>query len=203
MTDATDAVIADIDAGDIAAAFGGTDAVLDAAAAIAAAEAGAEDSTDVVSRLRIQFDANTTTDAGIGLNFRQRFQTEEGATGNGGNAARFGLSYEGLSVNVGNIVGVIEGSPNLYMGTNSGGIGLEGHSWSNLAVNNAGGRFGWTLYDSAGNGADNGVEVMYSANGLGLHVHTTEGSTGYDPGATLQRTIRNQIRSYLTDHTRE
>lgn len=144
-----------------------------------AAVAAVEDSTDVVSRLRIQFDAKTTTDAGIGLNFRQRFQTEEGSTGNGGNGARFGLSYEGLSVNVGNIVGVIEGSPNLYMGTNSGGIGLEGHSWSNLAVNNAGGRFGWTAYDSAGAGADNGVEVMYSANGLGLHVHTTEGSTGY------------------------
>lgn len=134
--------------------------------------------TDVVSRFRLQADVSTTTDAGIGLNARQRFQTEEGNTGNGGNGVRFGVTYEGLAVNFGNINGVIESAPNLYMSTNSAGIGLEGQSWSNLAVNNAGGAFGWTAYSSGGAGA-NGVEAIYSANGLGLHVHDTDVSTGY------------------------
>jgi outer membrane protein OmpU len=136
-------------------------------------------STDVVSRFRLQADVSTTTDAGIGLNARQRFQTEENLTGNGGNGVRFGMTYEGLAINFGNINGVIESAPNLYLSTNSAGIGLEGQSWSNLAVNNAGGRFGWTAYDSAGAGANNGVEVIYSMNGMGVHVHSTEDSTGF------------------------
>jgi outer membrane protein OmpU len=135
-------------------------------------------STDVVSRARIQADANTTTDSGIGLNYRQRFQTEENNTG-GLNGARFGLSYEGVMVNFGNICGVLECTPNHYMGTNSAGIGLEGQSWSNMPLNNAGGSWGWTAYSSGGAGATNGIEVMYSANGLGLHVHTTETSTAF------------------------
>jgi outer membrane protein OmpU len=140
--------------------------------------AGVADTTDVVSRFRLQADVKTTTDSGIGLNARQRFQTEEGVTGNGGNGVRFGVTYSGLAVNFGNINGVIESAPNLYMSTNSAGIGLEGQSWSNLATNNAGGAFGWTAYSSGGAGA-NGVEVIYSANGLGLHVHDRDGSTGY------------------------
>jgi outer membrane protein OmpU len=140
--------------------------------------AGAADDTSVVSRFRLQADVKTTTDAGIGLNARQRFQTEEGATGNGGNGVRFGVTYSGMAINFGNINGVIESAPNLYMSTNSAGIGLEGQSWSNIATNNAGGSWGWTAYSSGGAGA-NGVEVIYSANGLGLHVHNRDGSTGY------------------------
>jgi outer membrane protein OmpU len=146
--------------------------------------AGAADDTSVVSRFRLQADVKTTTDAGIGLNARQRFQTEEGATGNGGNGVRFGVTYSGLAINFGNINGVIESAPNLYMSTNSAGIGLEGQSWSNLAVNNAGGAFDWTAYSSGGAGA-NGVEVIYSANGLGLHVHDRDGSTGYGANYTI------------------
>jgi outer membrane protein OmpU len=140
---------------------------------------GAEDSTDVVSRARIQADASTTTDAGLGLSYRQRFQTEENSTG-GLNGARFGVSYEGVMIQAGNICGVIECTPGLYMGTNSAGIGLEGQSWHSLAANiaGAGAIFNWTAYSSGGAGATNGVEVMYNANGLGLHLHSTETTTG-------------------------
>jgi outer membrane protein OmpU len=141
---------------------------------------GAPDSTDIVSRARIQADASTTTDAGLGLSYRQRFQTEENNTG-GLNGARFGLSYEGVMVQMGNICGVIECTPGLYMSTNSAGIGLEGQSWHSLATNiaGAGALFNWTAYSSGGAGATNGVEVMYNANGLGLHVQSTDVSTGF------------------------
>ncbi|NBV60649.1 MAG: porin [Rhodobacteraceae bacterium] len=93
-----------------------------------AATAAVADSTDVASRVRFQLDASTTTDAGIGLNVRQRIQTEENGT-NDTNGARFGLTYNGLSLNVGNINGVIESTPNLYMNTNSAGVGLEGNGF--------------------------------------------------------------------------
>ena len=158
-------------------------AVTAAAAAIAAsagtpATAAVADSTDVASRVRFQLDASTTTDAGIGLNVRQRIQTEENGT-NDTNGARFGLTYNGLSLNVGNINGVIESTPNLYMNTNSAGVGLEGNGFHSLATNNAGGSWRWTAYSSGGAGATNGVEVIYSANGLRLHAADTDGATAY------------------------
>jgi outer membrane protein OmpU len=159
-------------------ALGLANANLAAETAPTTGSAAGADTTDVVSRFRLQADVSTTTDSGIGLNARQRFQTEEGGTGNGGNGVRFGVTYSGLAINFGNINGVIESAPNLYMSTNSAGIGLEGQSFSNVATNNAGGSWGWTAYSSGGAGA-NGVEVIYSANGLGLHVHDRDGSTGY------------------------
>jgi outer membrane protein OmpU len=145
---------------------------------------GGESSTDVRSRLRIQADASTTTDAGVGLNVRTRFQIEENAT-NDSNGARFGLTYEGISVNFGNINGAVASAPGLYMGTQSGGVGLEGNSFSNVAPNNAGGTWAYTEYSSGGAGATNGMEVIYSSNGLGLHVHTTDGSTGIGANYTV------------------
>ena len=91
-----------------AAALTAANAAVTAAAAAIAASAGTPataavaDSTDVASRVRFQLDASTTTDAGIGLNVRQRIQTAENGT-NDTNGARFGLTYNGLSLNVGNI----------------------------------------------------------------------------------------------------
>jgi outer membrane protein OmpU len=131
-----------------------------------------ESSTNVISRLRLQADMSTTTDAGIGLNARQRWHSEENSAG-GMNGARFGVSYEGISVNFGNINGVIDSAPGMYLSTQSAGLGLEGNSYSNMAAS------GFTGYSNGGAGATNGMEVIYSANGLGLHVHTTEGSTAY------------------------
>jgi outer membrane protein OmpU len=136
----------------------------------------AADTTTVASRFRMQADVSTTTDAGVGLNARQRFQTEENAVGNGGNGVRFGLTYAGFAVNVGNINGVIESTPNLYLRSNSAGIGLEGNGLQSLVLSN------WTAYSSGAAGATNGVEVIYSANGLRLHAHDTGNAA--TPGAT-------------------
>jgi outer membrane protein OmpU len=160
----------------VAAAPG--DATPDEVAAAAEAARAANPDTRPVSRVRFQLDASTTTDAGMGLNVRQRIQSEENGT-NGTNGGRFGLTYGGLAVNVGNINGVIESTPNLYMRTNSAGIGLEGNSFHSLAINNAGGAFGWTAYSSGGAGATDGAEVIYSANGLRLHVSDTRAATAY------------------------
>ena len=134
--------------------------------------------TRVVSRVRFQLDASTTTDAGVGLNVRQRIQSEENGT-NDTNGGRFGLTFGGVAVNVGNINGVIESTPNLYMRSNSAGVGLEGNGFHSLALNSAAGAFGWTAYSSGGAGATNGVEVIYSANGLRLHAHDTDAATAY------------------------
>ena len=134
--------------------------------------------------MRFQLDASTTTDAGIGLNVRQRIQTEENGT-NDTNGARFGLTYNGLSLNVGNINGVIESTPNLYMNTNSAGVGLEGNGFHSLATNTAAGSFGWTAYSSGGAGATNGVEVIYSMSGIRLHAHSTETSSALGASYTM------------------
>jgi outer membrane protein OmpU len=140
--------------------------------------AGALEETRPVSRVRWQLDASTTTDAGVGLNVRQRIQSEENGT-NGTNGGRFGLTYGGVAVNVGNINGVIESTPNLYMRSNSAGVGLEGNGFHSLATNNAGGSWGWTAYSSGGAGATDGAEVIYSANGMRLHVSDTSTATAY------------------------
>jgi len=140
--------------------------------------------TETASRARIQFDASTTTDGGIGLNLRQRYQTEENTT-NTMNGARFGLSFGGLSINMGNINGAIESAPGLYMGTNSGGVGLEGNQWTNIAVNNAGNSWNWEAYSSPGAGADEGVEAIFSMNGMGVHISNTSTATGYGVNYTM------------------
>jgi len=134
--------------------------------------------TGTASRARVQFDASTTTDGGIGLNMRQRYQTEENST-NTMNGARFGMSFGGLSINIGNINGAIDSAPGMYMGTNSGGVGLEGNLWANMALNNAGGAWNWTSHDSAGAGSTNGIEAIFSMNGMGVHVSNTDTSTAY------------------------
>jgi outer membrane protein OmpU len=146
------------------------------------------------SRLRLQFDATTETDGGLTLGVRQRFQAEENAANGGGNQARFFASAGGLTIAMGNILGVIESAPNLYMSTKSAGVGLEGNGFSSLATNFGtqaaagltGGRavFGWTAYNSSGVGAVDGVEVIYSMNGIGLHAHSTD--TSYGLGANYK-----------------
>lgn len=138
----------------------------------------------VRSRLRIQADMSTETDSGITLKARQRFQTEENGTGNGGNGMRFSIITGGLTINLGNINGAIESAPNLYLGTKSGGIGLEGNAWGNVATNTALGDWTWTAYSSGGAGATDGIELVYSMNGITFHVHSNNhnaatASTGF------------------------
>jgi outer membrane protein OmpU len=151
------------------------------------------DEVNTASRLRLQFDATTETDGGLTLGVRQRFQAEENGANAGGNQARFFASTGGLTIAMGNILGVIESAPNLYLPTKSAGMGLEGNGFSSLAANFdtagqagfASGFFTWTAYQSAGtlNGTD-GVEVIYSMNGLGLHAHSTD--TTYGLGANYK-----------------
>jgi outer membrane protein OmpU len=139
------------------------------------------DEVNTASRLRLQFDATTETDGGLTLGVRQRFQTEENAANAGGNQARFFASAGGLTIAMGNILGVIEAAPNLYLPTKSAGMGLEGNGFRSLATNTVsnGGRFAWTAYQSVGTAQDtDGVEVIYSMNGIGLHAHSTDNTYG-------------------------
>ena len=143
--------------------------------------AAGADEINTASRLRLQFDATTETDGGLTLGVRQRFQIEENAAGgSAGNAARFYATTGGLTIAMGNILGVIEAAPNLYLPTKSAGVGLEGNGFRSLAANTIsnGGVFGWTAYSSTGTSSTDGVEVLYSMNGLGLHAHSTDVSYG-------------------------
>lgn len=151
------------------------------------------DDWNTASRLRLQFDVSTETDGGIVFGARQRFQTEEnlstgGATDpNNSNGARFYMSTNGFTLAMGNILGVIEAAPNLYLPTASAGVGLEGNGFYSLAANTSsnGGRFAWTAYDSAGAGAQEGVEVLYSMSGFGVHLHSTDVSAGIGANYTF------------------
>lgn len=144
------------------------------------------DDWTTASRLRLQFDMSTETDGGITFGARQRFQTEENAANAGGNGARFYMTTGGFTLAMGNILGAVEAAPNLYMPTKSAGVGLEGNGFHSLATNTSsnGGYWGWTAYSSAGAGATDGVEVLYSMGGLGLHAHSTD--TSYGIGADYE-----------------
>ena len=139
------------------------------------------DEVNTASRLRLQFDATTETDGGLTLGARLRAQAEENAGQGNFNTARFFASAGGLTIAMGNILGVIEAAPGLYLPTKSAGMGLEGNGFRSLAANTIsnGGNFGWTAYQSAGaTSAQDGVEVLYSMNGIGLHAHSTDVSYG-------------------------
>ena len=150
---------------------------------------GADD-INTASRLRLQFDATTETDGGLTLGARLRVQAEENNGVGNFNTARFFASAGGLTIAMGNILGVIEAAPNLYLPTKSAGVGLEGNGFSSLAANTVSnsGSFGWTAYQSAGfstaASAVDGVEVLYSMNGIGLHAHSTD--TSYGLGASYK-----------------
>ncbi|MBJ2152403.1 porin [Paracoccus sp. IB05] len=63
---------------------------------------GLED-TIISSRLRLNIDATTETDVGVTFGARLRMQYDDGDAGTIGNAARFSIGYEGLTVQVGNV----------------------------------------------------------------------------------------------------
>jgi outer membrane protein OmpU len=128
-----------------------------------------------VNRFRLQVDATRTTDTGLTFGARMRFQADNTAAGFQGNAVRFFARAEGLEVAFGNIFGVIDSLPNLYMpGVPSAGVGLIGNGFHNVAANTVsnGGVFGWTAYASGaaplGIGS-NGVEATYTFGGFTIH----------------------------------
>ena len=182
-TDSAGLVVVDTTTNTVTAVADASGVQLGAGEAIIAGTDGTDavsnsSSVDIASRFRLQADVSTETDSGIGFNARMRIQVEENGT-NDSNGIRFGMTAGGLAINVGNINGVIESTPNLYMSTNSAGVGLEGNGYHSLATNNANGSWGWTYYDSAGAGASNGVEVIYSMGAAKVHVHSTDADMAY------------------------
>ncbi|MEP4039331.1 porin [Pseudophaeobacter sp.] len=138
--------------------------------------------TNITSRLRLQVDMSTETDGGVGFNARVRMQSESrdgnpagSAPGgdNGFNGARFGVTYGGLAVNVGNIIGAVENAPGLYTtGTRSAGTGIDGMGFNSLAIKGG----AWDAYSSDGMGA-NGIEVLYSTGGFTGHISYSQRNT--------------------------
>ena len=143
--------------------------------------------TNITSRLRLQFDMTAETDAGVAFNARYRAQAEsrDGVAGTGAfNGARFGVSYNGVTVNVGNIIGAVENAPGLYAtGTRSAGTGIDGMGFHQIAIKTNGGTvFNWDAYSSAGAGS-NGIEVLYSAGGFTGHVSYSQRNGGTVAGS--------------------
>ncbi len=150
-----------------------------------------DDRWRTTNRFRLQIDLSTTTDTGLTFGARQRFQVDNGA-GATGNQVRFFATFEGLTVAFGNILGVIESTPNLYLtGVPSAGVGLNGNGFHSLAANTASnnGFFGWTAYSSGGASAVNGVEAIYTFGDFTVHAHLTDDRTlGPVNGNVLGRT---------------
>jgi len=127
----------------------------------------ATSSTDITSRFRLQIDATAESDAGVTVGARVRIQQNEGTTGTGINHARFFARSGGFEVGVGNIFGALEFMPGMYPID----LGLTGLGYDYTAYN-----FRGDAYSSGGLGAggSNGVEVMYSAGDLSVHVSASD-----------------------------
>ncbi len=125
-----------------------------------------DSSTDITSRFRLQIDATAESDAGVTFGARVRIQQNEGQRGMT-NGARFFARSGGLEVGVGNIFGALEFMPGMYPID----LGLTGHNYDYTAFN-----FRGDAYSSGGlgNSGDNGVEVMYSAGDLSVHVSASD-----------------------------
>lgn len=139
------------------------------------------------SRLRLQADMKAASDNGLSFAARYRIQAEENAAG-GVNGARFTVSNGALTIGAGNIGGAIEFMPGLYDGSKSAGIGLEGTGFVSLPTNTSVSTWKWDAYSSGGAGATNGVEAIYSAGALGVHVsvskdNRTAAHVSYSAGA--------------------
>ena len=136
-----------------------------AANGTAAVDAG-KSSTDVTSRLRLQITATAESDAGVTFGGMVRIQQNEGSQGQT-NAARFFAKSGGLEVGAGNIYGALEFMPGQYPID----LGLTGLGYEYVAYG-----FNGDAYSSGGTGASgsNGVEVMYSAGDLSVHVSASD-----------------------------
>ncbi|MFK7834587.1 MAG: porin [Sulfitobacter sp.] len=143
----------------------------------------------VTSRFRLQIDATAESDAGVTFGARARIQQDNddpidtgdvGAAGSapsgffradrvgtGINGVRFFARSGGLEVGVGNIFGALEFMPGQYPID----LGLTGHSYDYTAY-----QFNGDAYDSDEGGAagQNGIEVMYSAGDLSVHVSASD-----------------------------
>ena len=142
--------------------------------------------TTITSRLRLQFDMSAEADSGVGFDARFRIQAESrdnvvGATRQA-NGARFGVTYEGFRVNVGNIIGAIENTPGTYLETRTAGTGIDGAGFVSHVGNVNNEYFNWDAYSSGGSGV-NGVEALYSAGGFTGHIsYSKRNNSTVNPG---------------------
>ena len=138
---------------------------------------GRAEETQIHNRFTLNIDATAEADNGLEFFARVRVRGgneagEGGATAASGvSAPRVGVRTGGFTLAVGNILGGIESQP----GTYGGSVGLTGLSYSNVLLRNATatGSWWWDSFSSAGGGV-NGLEVIYSAGDLGLHVSHSE-----------------------------
>lgn len=133
------------------------------------------------SRFRLTFNASVNPTSDLELGTSARLQIEENAA-NGFNQANFYVQTGNLRVTMGNICGVIECAPGLYLPTKSAGVGLEGNGFAGhpLTFASGPGTFAWTYYSSggvlqggAGGQATRGIEVTYNMGDFGVHAHHT------------------------------
>lgn len=80
----------------------------------AAMDTAGNNETQVVSRLRMNIDASTETDAGVEFGARFRLQWDQGDTTTGSNPGRLWVSAQGLTVEVGNVDTAIDSSSLIY-----------------------------------------------------------------------------------------
>ena len=131
------------------------------------AVAAVKDALNIDQRFEMNVNATAESDNGLSFGAMVRMRADESGDNAGVvgiNAPRFSVSSGGLTLGVGNIYGAIDSMPGVYAGT----VGLTGLGFSNVATN-----FGSQTYDSTGAGV-NGVEVIYSAGDLTLHVSTVK-----------------------------
>jgi len=126
----------------------------------------ATDEVTTTSRFRLQIDTTAESDAGVVVGARVRIQQNEGSTGTT-NGARFFARSGGLEVGVGNIFGALEFMPGMYPID----LGLTGLGYDYTAYN-----FRGDAYSSCGlgNSGDEGIEVLYSAGDLSVHVSASD-----------------------------
>ena len=77
-------------------------------------DAAGVNETQVVSRLRMNIDASTETDAGVEFGARFRLQWDQGDTDTSSNPGRLWVSAQGLTVEVGNVDTAIDSSSLIY-----------------------------------------------------------------------------------------
>ncbi|MCY4306535.1 MAG: porin [Aestuariivita sp.] len=137
------------------------------------------DKVNLNTRLRLQFNMLTQSDAGVVVSAQLRAQADQGngkaesASWNGG---VIGVGLGAVQLEFGNISGAIDDLPNLNMPTPSIFTGVTGLGSSGLDLVDVDG------YSSTGSGTNNGVNFKYSMGPLGLHV--SHSGTGADDERT-------------------
>ena len=152
---------------------------------------GVDSSTDITSRFRLQIDATAESDAGVTFGARVRIQQDEGNRGMT-NGARFFARSGGLEVGVGNIFGALEFMPGMYPID----LGLTGLGYDYTAYN-----FRSSAYSSGGLGSsgNNGIEVMYSAGDLSIHVSYADDNGDFtdDAGNAVIAGDRERLAAHI------